>query len=147
MALDGFKQTLTYTGRWSSPRTLRRLDFFVSYMHVGHWMHAHEFWPRRRYRNRTDLFEMLFRQIGDERILYLEFGVYKGDSMRLWSAGLRNPAAQLVGFDSFEGLPSDWHADAVAGRFTTGGRAPAIDDARVSFVKGRVASQVNLTFE
>jgi Macrocin-O-methyltransferase (TylF) len=136
MSADAIKQMLTYAGRWSSPRTMRRLDFFVSYMEVGRWMYSHGFWPVSGYSDRPTLFDSIFEFVGGEAILYLEFGVYRGYSMRLWSEGLKNPDAQLIGFDSFEGLPEDWHADASAGRFDTGGQTPMIDDSRVSFVKG-----------
>jgi len=108
----------------------------ISYLHAGRWMSRRGYWPDQRYANRPALFEALFRRIGNDPVLYLEFGVYKGYSMRLWSGGLKHPASRLIGFDSFEGLPEDWHADALTGRFDTNGRVPLIDDQRISFVKG-----------
>ena len=41
--------------------------------------------------------------------VYLEFGVYQGDSMRM--AGSMFPRRTLYGFDSFEGFPSDGRPD------------------------------------
>jgi hypothetical protein len=136
LAFDTAKSALTVAGKHAGPKTLRRLDFLVSYMAVGGWMQKEGHWPRERFADRPALFESLFQRIGHEPVLYLEFGVYQGYSMRLWSKGLRHPDSRLFGFDSFEGLPEFWHADAPAGRFDLGGNMPVIDDPRVSLVKG-----------
>jgi hypothetical protein len=68
--------------------------------------------------------------------LYLEFGVYEGESLSWWSNNLKAPGAKLVGFDSFEGLPEDWGPATKKGHFDTQGRIPSIPDERVSFVVG-----------
>jgi O-methyltransferase len=67
---------------------------------------------------------------------YLEFGVYKGDSLRIWANLNKNPASRLFGFDSFEGLPEDWVASKPKGTFSTAGKKPDIGDSRVDFVVG-----------
>jgi O-methyltransferase len=70
---------------------------------------------------------------------YLEFGVHRGKSMREWSRLVPHPEARFVGFDSFEGLPEDWEQVGTrvdADVFDVGGRAPEIDDPRVSFETG-----------
>jgi hypothetical protein len=82
-----------------------------------------------------DLFAVALSRVEGERPLYLEFGVYKGRSMRWWSEHLRAPGATLVGFDSFEGLPESWRPGLESGHFQTG-RPPDIDDPRVHFVTG-----------
>ncbi|HTU80816.1 MAG TPA: TylF/MycF/NovP-related O-methyltransferase [Candidatus Acidoferrales bacterium] len=74
--------------------------------------------------------------LGPGAIDYLEFGVYRGASMRGWLQRNRHPESRFVGFDSFEGLPERWGRDFATGAFDTGGRLPDIDDPRVSFVKG-----------
>lgn len=54
--------------------------------------------------------------------LYLEFGVYNGDSVNL----IADTVADTVhGFDSFEGLPENWEA-CKAGQFSRGGRLPEV---------------------
>lgn len=68
-------------------------------------------------------------------ILLLEFGVWKGDSMRCFVGLNSSPRSLFYGFDSFEGLPQDWRGMA-AERFDVGGAVPGIDDSRVTFVKG-----------
>lgn len=79
--------------------------------------------------------EAIARLDSSEPILYLEFGVYQGYSIRYFAERLKHPQTRLFGFDSFEGLPQRWGEHA-KGTFTTGGTMPVIDDARVQFVKG-----------
>jgi Macrocin-O-methyltransferase (TylF) len=73
---------------------------------------------------------------GKRPIDYLEFGVFEGASIRFWLAANQNPGSRFIGFDSFEGLPEDWHSDKRKGAFSTGGKTPQIADPRVSFVAG-----------
>ncbi|MEM7625354.1 MAG: hypothetical protein AAF333_06985 [Planctomycetota bacterium] len=68
-------------------------------------------------------------------ILFLEFGVFEGNSIRRWAGLNTHPDSRFVGFDSFEGLPIPWR-QRPAGHFSTNGQPPAIDDPRVGFVKG-----------
>jgi O-methyltransferase len=67
---------------------------------------------------------------------YLEFGVFEGDSIRQWCALNQNAGSRFFGFDSFEGLPEDWHSGKRKGAFSTDGKIPEIADHRVSFVAG-----------
>jgi Macrocin-O-methyltransferase (TylF) len=92
-----------------------------------------------RVRDRRACWDLVAGQIGDRRVLYLEFGVHRGASMRYWSRALAHPESQLHGFDSFEGLPEDFDVAGgyPKGRFSTGGAPPEIDDPRVTFFKGR----------
>jgi hypothetical protein len=73
---------------------------------------------------------------GGTAIDFLEFGVYKGDSIRFWSEMNRDPHSRFIGFDSFEGLPENWTKKVPKGAFHIGGAVPQIDDERVGFVKG-----------
>jgi hypothetical protein len=73
---------------------------------------------------------------GGDPFDYLEFGVYTGDSLRMWTNLNKNPSSRLFGFDSFEGLPENWVASKPKGTFSTGGKTPDISDSRVEFVVG-----------
>jgi hypothetical protein len=98
-------------------------------------MRENGFFFGSRVPSRHDVWDVVLQQVGNQRVLYLEFGVWQGESTRYWSRGLKHPEAVLHGFDSFEGLPEEggqW----TQGEFSTAGRIPVIDDPRVKFFKG-----------
>ncbi len=64
--------------------------------------------------------------------LYLEFGVYKGGTIR-FIAETAGPSQTVHGFDSFTGLEEDWSGD--PSRFDAGGRLPKVPS-NVSLHKG-----------
>jgi hypothetical protein len=99
-------------------------------------MHAHGFDCRSRFKNRYQLYDHIAATLAGKRVLYLEFGVHRGESIRYWAKLLSHPESQLHGFDSFEGLPENWDYVAGTGYFSTNGEIPAIDDLRVRFIKG-----------
>lgn len=76
------------------------------------------------------------RYVKKAPIDYLEFGVAGGDSIRHWLRLNSNVESRFFGFDSFEGLPEDWHSNAPKGTFSRKGSIPQIDDSRVKFIKG-----------
>lgn len=89
------------------------------------------------YQNREVLYAWVQQYLGMETpIDYLEFGVFKGESMRKWIATNVHPSSRFYGFDSFEGLPEDWYSAKGKGYFNVSGHVPPIDDLRVSFLKG-----------
>jgi len=55
--------------------------------------------------------------------LILEFGVFKGDSLRYMAKKM--PQRELHGFDSFEGLPEAWISNP-KGAFDVGGELPKV---------------------
>jgi O-methyltransferase len=84
----------------------------------------------------SHLFPHVAETIGaDKPLTYLEFGVWKGASMRRIMELFTSPKARFYGFDSFEGLPEAWGPMA-QGHFSTEGKLPNIKDDRAKFVKG-----------
>jgi O-methyltransferase len=69
-------------------------------------------------------------------ITYLEFGVYRGDSLRSWLDGISHPGSRFIGFDTFTGLPERWRPTEPAGHFDANGRLPDIKDPRCNFEVG-----------
>jgi hypothetical protein len=131
------KVLLTRLGSVCSARAVYNLNGVFNYLHVGWWLRAHGFRPGLRVRSREALFRHLAAEFAERTVLYLEFGVAQGASIRLWSQLLRNPDSALHGFDSFLGLPHDWSLEGhQRGYFSTGGRTPEIDDPRVRFFVG-----------
>ena len=76
------------------------------------------------------------RFVSDAAVDYLEFGVFEGESMQWWTRLNTHESSRFFGFDSFEGLPEDWHGEKGKGYFDVSGRLPPIEDPRVTFVKG-----------
>ena len=136
--LGTFKQVLTVIGARLSQRWLHRFQMVVNYMRLGRWMREHDFNFEKRVRDRELVFACVAERIRDVPILYLEFGVFQGASMRYWAKALKHPESTLHGFDSFEGLPEDFCVGGgySKGRFSTGGVMPIIEDPRVKFFKG-----------
>jgi Macrocin-O-methyltransferase (TylF) len=115
---------------------VHRLNAAISYIETGHWLQQQKLFPHVRVDRAPQLFDLIIEQVADVDVLYLEFGVFRGDSMRYWSQRLTNPHAKLHGFDSFEGLPEAWNIDSPQGHFSTNGAIPMIEDSRVKFFKG-----------
>lgn len=131
------KIALARLGSICNERLVYNLNGVFNYLHVGWWLQAHGFRARERVRSREDLFALIAADVSERRVLYLEFGVAKGASMRQWSKLLRNPASTLHGFDSFLGLPHEWTLEGhERGYFSTEGQVPEIDDPRVRFFVG-----------
>lgn len=68
-------------------------------------------------------------------ILYLEFGVYKGESFQYWLNINNNVNSKFIGFDTFTGLPEEWGHIKI-GYFDTKGNVPVFEDNRYEFKKG-----------
>jgi hypothetical protein len=130
------KQALSMAGAYTPESLICRLDACLNYLEVGRWLRTQGFKIPRRVAHRTELFELVAQEVGDRQVLYLEFGVYRGASLREWSRLLAHPGSVLHGFDSFEGLPESWRQHAGKGCFSTRGQLPQIEDPRVRFFPG-----------
>ena len=129
---DGFVRL----GHLTSERTQARLRSALGYLEIGSLLDELAGPDEvRRLRDRNHVFELAIRRIAGTQPLYLEFGVFEGATLRWWSKHLHAPGAQLIGFDSFVGLPERWRPGFEAGAFETSG-PPEIADPRVSLVAG-----------
>jgi len=132
------KYLLTLVGSKLSRHYLHQFQMVTNYLILGKWMSEHNFYFNYRVRNRNEVFSAVVNQVRNEPILYLEFGVFKGASMKYWSTELKHPDTKLHGFDSFEGLPEDFdlYGPHTRGKFDLAGVPPTIEDNRVQFFKG-----------
>ena len=92
-----------------------------------------------KFANREQLYSAVNKRLGNVGISYLEFGVWRGESLEAWTRINTNETSRFYGFDSFEGLPEAWfHAFGTTqkGDFGLKGIPPTISDTRVAFVKG-----------
>jgi len=131
-----YRNWLARAGEHLAANHIANISTTLKYLKIGSMMGqlGHRFEPR--FQAREQLFDLIGRQVQDREVLYMEFGVYRGEATRYWSKLLRNPNAKLHGFDSFEGQPEDWSDSMAKGFFSTDGAIPIIDDPRIRFFKG-----------
>ena len=103
----------------ASPESLsRQLRRTCDLIDTGRWLRTNSLYPpRASFEDNRGLFDLIASEIQDKVVLYLEFGVFEGNSIRYWSKLLKNPGSMLHGFDSFEGLPETFKDDHPKGRF------------------------------
>jgi hypothetical protein len=78
------------------------------------------------------------REAIDTSFDYLEFGVFRGASLRLWTEMSAGSDARFYGFDTFTGLPEKWELGAASmaqGHFAVD-ELPRFEDTRVKLLKG-----------
>lgn len=98
------------------------------------WRQAHPLPDPKK--DRIALHEHLIGLLADvERLRFLEFGVFKGESMRRFSKGLSGAGIRFDGFDTFEGLPDSW-GKIPKGGYSSAGVIPDLDDDRITFHRG-----------
>jgi O-methyltransferase len=135
MEYPRLKKVLSGIGAKLSRRSMHLINGVFNYLYVGWWMRQRGFEPPVRFNGRDDFYRHLSSKV-QEPVSYVEFGVFRGASMRFWSGLLRHPKTNFAGFDSFEGLPEIWRAAADKSTFDVNGEMPKIDDPRVKLFKG-----------
>lgn len=131
-----FRYWLTRAGGYLAPNQIHAVNATAKYLEIGQQLRKFGIRVGPTFDTREKLFDLAGREAANRDVLYLEFGVYQGTTIRYWSKLLRNPASKLHGFDSFEGLPEVWTDAAGRGHFSTNGTIPTVDDPRVKFFKG-----------
>jgi hypothetical protein len=130
------KQAILDVGSRAPQRLIDSLNNLTSYLELGQQIRRRHFGRPSHYPTREALFDSTMTRLRSQRLLYLEFGVFEGETIRRWTRGVAHPEARFHGFDSFEGLPATWNAAYPKGLFSTGGVPPTIDDPRVEFFNG-----------
>lgn len=114
------------------PRWSRRVDALQWSARYRSWLVKHR---PSVYPTRNSLYKGIrVATFRDEPILFLEFGVYEGDSMRLWTKIANHADSRFWGFDSFEGLPES-EPPFMEGSFGEI-EPPTFEDERVQLVPG-----------
>lgn len=88
----------------------------------------------KMFHHKSEYHEWLMSQLDISRKtdMCLEFGVYAGKSLNLFSTYCK---LHFYGFDSFEGLPSDWMPGFDKGRFSLGCQLPSVRE-NVTLISG-----------
>ena len=102
--LRSFKHFLTIVGSRSPNRYLHQLQMVVNYMKLGRWMFGHDFHFNHRVRDRDSVFAAVTKLVRDQRVLYLEFGVYKGATFLQMVDLASQQNKRCHGVDSFQGM-------------------------------------------
>jgi|APSaa5957512493_1039668.scaffolds.fasta_scaffold05042_3 hypothetical protein len=95
-------------------------------------------------RNHYTYFEHLQEKFfTNEPIDYLEFGVYKGESILDMAKLNKHSDSRFFGFDTFTGFPEDWKKGGEGngleyqkGGWTANNQIPKTDDERIEFIQG-----------
>ncbi len=125
-------------GRMNLEAPATGLTAVAYWARFSRWCKTHPI-PSDRYGKGRD---WLYRTVIEREALdgkplnYLEFGVYRGDSLRLWISNISQQDSRFVGFDTFTGLPERWRLTEQAGHFNANGLTPDIKEPRCSFEVG-----------
>jgi hypothetical protein len=96
--------------------------------------------PVQKCADRAQMYMEINKRLANCAITYLEFGVWRGESLELWSRLNTNAASRFYGFDSFEGLPEEWDhgfgSTTSKERFDVCGVLPRVTDVRIKLIKG-----------
>tara|TARA_B100000214_G_C23927146_1_gene608919 strand:- start:342 stop:1019 length:678 start_codon:yes stop_codon:yes gene_type:complete len=90
----------------------------------------------QEFKRKEDLWFESLKSLKKEKISFLEFGVWEGNSIKQFSQLNINKESEFYGFDSFYGLPKDWDKSYPKGYFSTDGLIPYTEDNRITFIKG-----------
>lgn len=129
------RRSIMRAGRVGGARIQKRAETLNRFTTMGAWASSIDGGIPKHWHDRYDLFREALKHVTGASPLYLEFGVYQGDTLRWWCENVSSPGARFVGFDSFEGLPEDWHEHAKAGLFAVD-TIPEPPDDRASFEVG-----------
>jgi O-methyltransferase len=100
-----------------------------------------------QFRKREDLWDFSLKNYSPSKLVFVEFGVHTGYSIKYFAQKNTDPNSVFIGLDSFEGLPEDWGKDFKKGSFDVLGSIPQIDDARIKFIEGWFQNTSNDLFK
>ncbi len=96
---------------------------------------------------RESMYQIVNNKLQGKAISYLEFGVWKGESIKLWASYNININSRFYGFDSFNGLPEVWEhglgRTTDKNEFDLKGIIPNMVDSRISLIKGWFQNTLN----
>ena len=129
------------------PFTARTFEMAGHVASYSSWRAAHGL-ETRCFRTRRDLWRRTaWDDIQAGATTVLEFGVASGEMTRSWLEAVPNPQLRWHGFDTFTGLPAPWTRGGLTvmnmGTFDRGGSPPQIDDARVTWHRGRIEHTID----
>ena len=76
------KNILLIVGKFSKSKLIWNLEMVLNYIKLGNWKQTNGFYTDSRLPNRNTVFDAVINNIKGEKVLYLEFGVKYGTSMK-----------------------------------------------------------------
>jgi O-methyltransferase len=117
-----------------------RLDVLCNLPKIESWRKKYVGKDCPQFGKRMELYDYLQTNfVRDRPVDYVEFGVYRGESIKYWSKINEHEQSRFYGFDTFTGLPEEWKkfcCDMPVGALDCGGEVPVVDDGRIQFIKG-----------
>jgi len=96
----------------------------------------------RNFAERLEMHNFFAKEfLNNQKIHFLEFGVYRGQTFEIWAESNKNAESIFWGFDTFTGLPEDW-GNWRKGSFSTNGRLPQLSDGRCNFFVGLIQDKL-----
>jgi hypothetical protein len=118
-------------------------DMFHKEEHMDSYKHFKKYFYKALFKKKYELQKYSIRKSIEnlqnyetESLLFLEFGVFSGTSINIFSKELENK--KIYGFDSFEGINEDWFGTSKEkGTFSMHGKLPKVSS-NVDLIKGLV---------
>lgn len=134
-----FKKLTFFVFRLFRSKTTVFSRFFTSWGYAIKMEALYNSLDVKTFTDRLDMHKYLVQEYlgANNPIVFLEFGVYWGQTYFIWLEGNKNPETRFAGFDTFTGLPEAW-GDRQAGSFSAGGQLPAVTDPRSQFHVGLI---------
>ena len=131
--LEGFlKETMPRENKFVKQKFVSNMayQFFIEEEFRKCYEHFKKHFYTAIFLTRTDLRNYCIDEslkIANENSLFLEFGVYKGESINFFASKIKNK--KIFGFDSFKGLKDDWYGHReVSGTHNLKGQKPEVLD-------------------
>jgi hypothetical protein len=144
-------------GARSSEGALHYVSALFEYAELGWWLRRHGFSGGRRIGSCSRMPSTVAAQIGEQPVLYLQFGSEDEKMVTRWAAALAHPDTRLHVFDALDDRRGEWLPARGRGHWwatphlttadhAAAGATAAATDERIRFASGRL-SDLLATYE
>ncbi len=126
--LNAWKWSLSKRLLWAiflSRGNDKKLSEIVQHVLQSNQVQGHDLAGATKARDRFDVLSIAAKETQNLQGHALEFGVFQGVTLKHIASAI-SPKRQVIGFDTFEGLPDDWGDLLEKGTFAT--KVPSLND-------------------
>src|SRR2546427_11298018 len=98
MKFPVMKEALCRVGFLVPPKGVHFANGLLNYLNLGRWFHEQRLTVPVRCADRERLYSYVAKFV-KEPASYIEFGVFSGATMRMWTKLLKHPETNFHGFD------------------------------------------------